>query len=129
MKQDILNINDVKQLVDCFYNKVREDELLADIFNSRIQEKWPQHLEKMYRFWQTVLLDEHTYEGSPFTPHAKMPLDEKHFGRWIELFYQTIEENFSGEKAEEAKWRADKMATMFQHKIMYYKNNPEKLIL
>lgn len=129
MKNDILKIEDIELLVNAFYTKVREDHLLAAIFNERIQDRWPIHLEKMYRFWQTVLLSEHTYYGSPFLPHAKLPVDKEHFDRWISLFYTTIDENFSGEKANEAKWRAEKMAEMFYNKIIYYRNNPEKLIL
>lgn len=129
MRNDILQIEDIKLLVNTFYTKVREDDLLADVFNDRIQDRWPMHLEKMYKFWQTVLLEEHTYHGSPFVPHAKLPVDRAHFDRWIELFYATIDESFSGEKAKEAKWRAEKMADMFYHKIIYYRNNPEKLIL
>ena len=61
MKKDISNIQDIKLLVDVFYGKVREDGKLKDIFNNKIQDRWPEHLEKMYRFWQTVLLEEHTY--------------------------------------------------------------------
>jgi len=129
MKEDILNINDIKMLVDAFYTKVREDNILAKIFNDKIQDRWPMHLEKMYKFWQTVLLEEHTYNGSPFVPHAKLLVEEEHFDRWLELFYKTIDENFKGKKAEDAKWRAKKMAEMFYNKIMYYRNNPDKLIL
>lgn len=70
MKQDILTIEDVKLLVNSFYDKIRRDELLGPVFNGIIQDRWPVHLEKMYRFWQTVLLQEHTYFGSPFLPHA-----------------------------------------------------------
>ncbi len=121
MKHEILNIADVKQLVDTFYEKVREDELLNPIFNNVIQEHWPEHLEKMYRFWQTILLEEHTYFGSPFVPHAKLPVKKEHFDRWLQLFYDNIDNQFKGEKAEEAKWRAKKMAEMFQMKIEMYK--------
>ncbi len=121
--KEILNIDDIKLLVDSFYSKVKEDELLANIFNNKIQDRWPIHLEKMYRFWQTVLLDQHTYNGSPFVPHANLPIEKEHFERWILLFYKTIDENFIGEKAKEAKWRAEKMAEMFQIKINYLKNN------
>ncbi len=123
-KQEILNIEDIKLLVDSFYSRIREDELLSGTFNSVIQDRWPVHLEKMYRFWQTILLGEHTYFGSPFLPHAHLPVDKKHFDHWIELFNSTIDELFSGAKAEEAKWRAAKMAEMFQSKIQYYKDNP-----
>lgn len=119
MTKDILKLDDVKHLVDSFYGKIREDNLLKEIFNSNIQDRWPQHLEKMYTFWQTVLLSEHTYYGSPFPPHAKMPIDKEHFDRWLQLWFETIDENFTGEIADEAKWRASKMAEMFQFKINY----------
>lgn len=119
MTKDILKLDDVKHLVDSFYAKIREDKLLKEIFNSNIQDRWPQHLEKMYTFWQTVLLSEHTYYGSPFPPHAKMPIDKEHFDRWLQLWFETIDENFTGEIADEAKWRASKMAEMFQFKINY----------
>jgi hemoglobin len=60
-KNEIKNIDDIKLMVDTFYGKIREDEKLKDIFNNKIEDRWTVHLEKMYRFWQTVLLDEHTY--------------------------------------------------------------------
>ncbi|MFN8230539.1 MAG: group III truncated hemoglobin [Bacteroidia bacterium] len=129
LKANIININDVKLLVDSFYAKVKEDDLLAKIFDDVIKDNWSFHLEKMYRFWQTILLDEHTYNGRPFVPHAKLPIDKIHFDRWLELFYLTVDENFVGEKAYEAKWRADKMAEMFLNKIKYYKNNPDKIAI
>lgn len=129
LNNDILTIENIKLLVNSFYEKVREDSLLSHIFNDKIKDRWSIHLEKMYRFWQTVLLEEHTYHGSPFKPHAELPIDRLHFDRWIYLFYQTIDENFVGEKAQEAKWRAEKMADMFYYKIQYHKNNPNALIL
>ena len=123
MKKEILDLTDIRRLVDSFYTKVRADDVLGKIFDDVIADRWPEHLEKMYRFWQTVLLSEHTYHGAPFPPHAKLPVDERHFDRWLELFYLTIEENFEGAKAEEAKWRASKMAEMFQYKISQYRNH------
>lgn len=97
MKGDIKTLDDIKILVDNFYGNVRKDELLGKVFNDRIQDRWPQHVEKMYRFWQTVLLDEHTYHGSPFVPHADLPVQGAHFEQWISLFYATVDEFFEGE--------------------------------
>ena len=128
-REDISDIEDIKLLVNTFYAKVRQDDLLADIFNVIIEYRWPAHLEKMYRFWQTVLLKEHTYNGSPFSPHAQLPVTATHFDRWKALFFETVDEQFSGEKAVEAKWRAKKMAEMFQMKIDYYKNKEAKPLL
>lgn len=122
MKTDIKNITDIKLLVNTFYDKIREDQLLKDIFNNKIEDRWPQHLEKMYTFWQTVLLEEHTYYGSPFLPHAKLPVDLVHFEKWLILFNTTVDDLFEGEKAERAKWQGQRMAEMFHSKIEYYKN-------
>lgn len=129
MQREIKDIEDIKFLVDSFYSKVRDDDLLSGIFNNVIQDNWPDHLEKMYRFWQTVLLNEHTYFGSPFRPHAVLPIEKDHFNRWLELFFETLDEHFTGQKAEEARMRAQKMAEMFQYKLAYYKDNPSRSIL
>jgi hemoglobin len=95
---------------------------LGKIFDERIKDRWPEHLEKMYRFWQTVLLGEHTYYGAPFPPHAQLPVGHEHFSKWLELFNVTVDELFTGDKAEEAKWRAARMAEVFAAKIMLYQN-------
>jgi len=128
-RKDISALDDIKILVDNFYGKVREDDLLKDIFNDVIQDRWPEHLEKMYRFWQTVLLDEHTYFGSPFMPHSRLPVEKTHFNRWVKLFSETVDEHFAGEKAGRAKWQGERMAEMFLSKIEYYRENSEKPIL
>ncbi len=116
---DIETLDDIKLLVDTFYANVQKDELIGGIFMGAIKD-WPHHLEKMYRFWQTVLLEQHTYNGSPFPPHAQLPIGAAHFERWLQLFKATIDELFTGSKSEEALWRAGKMAEMFQHKIAYF---------
>lgn len=120
MKSDIAHLDDIKQLVDTFYRKVQNDPLIGPIFNGVIQN-WQPHLEKMYTFWQTVLLQEHTYYGSPFPPHAKLPVSAAHFERWLFLWRATVDCFFEGTKAEEAKWRGQAMAEMFLAKIEYFK--------
>lgn len=125
-KTDIQSLDDVKLLVNTFYGYIQKEELLGPIFNGIIQGRWAEHLEKIYRFWQTILLEEHTYKGSPFAPHASMPLEQHHFERWLGIFFGTVDQLFVGEKAEEAKWRAQKMATMFNYKIEYFRNKGSK---
>lgn len=120
---DINNLDDIKLLVNTFYAKVQQNPLIGSIFNNVIQDRWPEHLEKMYRFWQTVLLGDHTYFGSPFPPHAFLPIQQEHFDKWLFLWRETIDEFFEGKIAEEAKWRSTKMAAMFLSKIEYYKNS------
>lgn len=127
--KEILTLDDIKLLVDTFYGKVRNNPLIGPIFNERIQDRWPIHLEKMYSFWQTVLLEEYTYNGRPFPPHATMPIGHEHFEQWLALFAETVDELFTGDKADEAKWRAGKMAELFESKLNYFRNSSATPIL
>ncbi|WP_090390705.1 group III truncated hemoglobin [Niabella drilacis] len=119
-KKEITTIGDIRLLVDQFYTRIREDQLVGPVFDAVIRDQWPRHLEKMYTFWETVLLGNHTYFGSPFPPHAKLLIGAQHFNTWLKLWYETLDAYFYGPLAEEAKWRADKMAAMFLSKIEYY---------
>nr|WP_309756213.1 group III truncated hemoglobin [Flavobacterium sp.] len=121
-KNDIASLEDIKLLVNTFYSQVQTDDFLGPIFNEKIGNRWPEHLEKMYRFWQTILLEVHTYSGSPFPPHKQLPVSKEHFDRWMELFTQTTDSLFTGALADEAKFRAKNMAEMFNYKIEYFRN-------
>jgi hemoglobin len=122
IRTDITTLEDIKLLVDGFYSKVKKDEFIGPIFNEKIANHWPEHLEKMYRFWQTILLEEHTYSGSPFPPHKHLPIDKEHFERWMEIFIETVDVLFIGVIADEAKLRAKNMAEMFNYKINYFRD-------
>lgn len=120
-KHDILELEDIQLLVDSFYSKVRENELLNPIFLDKISEdQWPAHLDKMYRFWQTLLLGEMTYQGNPLMHHLQLPLTDEHFEEWLRLFRETTDEHFTGEKAAEAIMRAEKIRWVFQTKIKQF---------
>jgi len=123
MKTDIRNEEDIKVLVDTFYDRVRQDELLTPIFNSKIIGDWQPHLDTMYRFWNAALFNVREYTGNPFMKHVSLPLKQEHFERWIELFYQTIDATFEGAIADEAKRRAMIMAHTF-YKRMEIKKEP-----
>ena len=114
---DITTEADVKHLVDAFYDKVNKDALLAPIFNDHAQVNWEKHLPIMYQFWSSILLGTATYNGQPFPKHAFLPVNAAHFAQWLHLFFATIEENFQGPTAEEAKLRAANIARIFNHKI------------
>ncbi len=120
---DISTLEDIQVLVDTFYGAIREDALLGPIFNERIGDRWPQHLQKMYSFWQTVLLDQHTYNGRPFPPHARLPVVQLHFDTWLGLWFKTVDDHFAGPVADDAKFRGDRMALLFLSKIEYFRNS------
>lgn len=127
VKNDIRNEEDIKLMVDTFYEKVREDELLGSIFNNVIGDYWDVHLEKMYRFWRTLALKEYVYHGNPFDAHTKLPVKKEHFERWVSIFTSTVSELFEGETADEAKKRATFMAEMFRVKMEYMRKEEGKV--
>ena len=49
--------------------------------------------------------------------HAVLLVETAHFDRWLELFLATVDENFSGPKAEEAKGRAMSVADTFERRM------------
>lgn len=124
VKEDIKDLTDIKLMVDEFYTAVQKDELIGPIFNSVIQNRWTEHLEKMYTFWQTILLETHTYQGRPFPPHAQLPIEREHFDRWLQLFEVNLNNLFSGPVAEEARLRAHKMAELFLLKLAHIRKDP-----
>ncbi|WP_158211226.1 group III truncated hemoglobin [Myroides phaeus] len=126
MKKDIESIEDIKVLVDTFYGRVQKNDLIGPIFESKLVGRWPEHLEKMYKFWQTILLEEYSYSGRPFPPHAQLPVSQEHFDMWKHLFNTTVDELYAGKLAEEAKWRAERMAAMFLSKIEYFRDMGSK---
>lgn len=117
MKTDILTKEDIKQLVDTFYDKVNNDEVLSPIFNEVAGIDWTHHLPKMYQFWGTQLIGTMDYQGQPFPPHMKLNLSADHFNRWLQLFIGTVNELFQGANADMAIYKANNIATIFQYKL------------
>ncbi len=115
--KDICTPDDVRTLVDAFYGKVNRDELLGPIFNETAKVDWAAHLPTMYRFWESLLFGAATYQGAPFPKHAVLPVDQTHFERWLTLFVEAVDENFSGSKSEEAKGRAVCIADTFARRM------------
>lgn len=117
MTVDIRDEQDIKLLVDTFYAKVNEDDLLAPIFNNFANVDWEHHLPIMYNFWSSVLFGTMAYKGQPFPKHMRLPIDRQHFARWVALFTATTDELFEGERAKELKQKAMSIAQVFQMKM------------
>lgn len=119
MKQDINSEEDIKLMVDSFYAKVNEDEMLSYVFNDFSKVNWEEHLPKMYRFWSSLIFGSQAYKGNPFAAHIPLPVDEKHFNRWIEIFNANMDELFDGLVADQVKLRARSIAHVFQSKLSH----------
>lgn len=107
------NPDDVKLLVDSFYAKVRLDPLIGPIFTDVAKVDWDEHLPRLYKFWGDLLLGSDEYHRRPFPPHIPLNLKLEHFERWLQLFLATVDEHFTGLKADEAKHRALRIARNF----------------
>jgi hemoglobin len=110
MKHDIATESDIRLLIDTFYDKVKEDDVIGYIFNDIANVDWAHHLPKMYAFWSFILLGADSYQGNPMQVHRalheKVRLTEAHFDRWLSLFHATVDELFEGALADEAKNRS-----------------------
>lgn len=79
----------IGELVDRFYAKVREDDILGPVFDSRI-DNWDEHLTKLRAFWSSVVLITGRYKGQPMPVHAAISeITDAHFERWLSLFAET----------------------------------------
>ncbi|MCW3462925.1 group III truncated hemoglobin [Chitinophaga nivalis] len=110
VQREIANREDVILLVDSFYEKVQQDNLIGFIFNDIARVDWSHHLPIMYNFWESLLLDSHNYGRNAMEPHFRLnkliPLEPAFFDRWLELFEATVHELFTGTKASLAITRA-----------------------
>jgi len=121
MKTDLSNRKDIEKLVNSFYDKVKSDELIGFIFNEVAKVNWDHHLPIMYGFWEMMLFGTGQYRGDPMTKHIeldkKTELIEIHFDRWRKLFTETVDELFTGSKADETKQRANHIASVMLFRI------------
>jgi len=99
----------IEMVVRAFYGRVREDPLLAPIFESRISE-WEPHLEAMFAFWSSLTLQTGRYHGQPMAKHMPLAVDARHFDRWLALFEETARDLCSPAAAERFIERARRVA-------------------
>ncbi|WP_372916715.1 group III truncated hemoglobin [Salegentibacter sp.] len=122
MRNDIQNREDVFSLISRFYSKVRRNEEIGYFFNESIDD-WDEHLEKLTDFWESNLFFKGLYSGNPQKAHIKVDrennnqIGSKHFGVWLNLWFETIDELFEGELANRAKNNARKMSSHLYLKI------------
>ena len=128
MKADILGLDDIVLFVNEFYKKVQQDDLIGPVFGSVLQE-WQPHLEKMYQFWNAALFGVSGFKGNPFAKHAPLNIGPLHFERWLILFRETIDSNFEGNMANDAKNRAELMAAMFLKRLESMDRGADKVIV
>ena len=81
---------EIAELVQRFYARVRRDARLGPIFNARIHD-WPAHEAKLIDFWSSALRGTKRFRGTPMPVHAALPgLSAELFGHWLQLFDATL---------------------------------------
>ncbi len=117
---DIKTRKDIELLIRAFYKKVLADDLIAHFFTEVVPVDWETHFPTMFDFWESVIFEKPTYSSNAMQKHVdlhrKAPLKKVHFERWLELFNNTVQELFTGPKAELAMQRAQSIATVIQIK-------------
>jgi len=118
---DITDPRDVACLVNLFYDRVRDDDLLGLIFDDVAHVDWATHLPRMYDFWESVLFARATFKGAPLVVHRALaqhtPLTADTFSRWVTLFQSTVDDLFSGPMAEHAKNSAARIAATMEYNL------------
>ena len=119
--KDIENSEDVKILVNAFYKKVENDEKIGFFFTKIANVDWELHLPKMYAFWETLLFGEASYKGNPMAKHFPVnemkAIEKQHFEHWLKIWTETVTENFSGEVADLAIYKATNISNLMAFKM------------
>jgi hemoglobin len=119
--KDITEREDIELLVDEFYKKVLKDEVIGHFFTKVVPINWENHIPTMYDFWSATLLGQQGYQGNPMHKHIdlhqKSTLTSAHFDQWLKLWKETVQEYFSGPKANEAVERAGHIAKLMHFNV------------
>jgi hemoglobin len=121
VRGDIADRADCERLVRAFYGRALVDPLIGWIFTDVAKLDLDAHVPVLTSFWETVLLGARSYGGGAFRPHAvlhaQVGLRAGHFDRWLALWGATVDELFAGERAEQAKAHAQRVAEAFERRL------------
>lgn len=112
-ERDIQDGEDIALIVRRFYQAAIPDPRLGHLFEAG-GIRWDSHIPLIITFWERELLGVAGYAGNVAGAHVPV-MDEPTFDRaaldrWVELFCETVDEDFAGPVAERAKARAEQIA-------------------
>ena len=111
----------IEHFVDLFYQRMLSDEILAPIFVDVADIDLAVHLPHIKDYWCKLLLGEQSYRRHTMNTHrqlhGKRTLEASDFDRWLATFVSTVDDNFSGEKADRAKRVAASIAENMQKSL------------
>ncbi len=117
---DINTKADIEALINLFYNKLLQIDEIKPVFAGI---DFQAHVPHIVAFWSFVLLDEEGYKTNVFDKHINLPIKSHMFDVWLNIFNLSVDELFSGEKAEMAKQRATSLSYTFKSKWIALKKD------
>lgn len=115
MKREIRSVDDIRLMVDVFYDLAGRDKLLGPIFRN-MKDSAP-HREMLYQYWENQILNESAGEDQSFPEHISLMFTTQHFIRWLGLFLETIDTLYGGAVADKAKVILIRKSEEFQMKL------------
>jgi hemoglobin len=121
VKPDLTGTGDVTFLVQEFYKKATVDPLIGTFFMEVVKLDWDKHVPLIVSFWDSLLFGRGSYSGNFLEAHLHLDrlkkIEPAHLDRWFSLWEQTVNDHFSGSKAEEAVSRAKNILEVMRYKL------------
>jgi hemoglobin len=99
----------LERLVRAFYAMARRDPEIGPLFDDVTD--WKTHIANITAFWSSVALLTGRYHGQPMAAHVPLPLEPRHFHRWLALFERTAREICTQEGADLLMEKARRIAS------------------
>ena len=112
----------IREFLDFFYGSLLTDPVLAPIFLEVAGIDLRVHLDHIQAYWEKLLLKHDGYHRHTMNIHralhAKKPLTEAEFDRWLGFFKDVVDANFSGPYADRALLLASHIAANMKEHIV-----------
>lgn len=120
-QRDLETRADLVALITEFYLRAFADDLIGPVFTEVARLDLAAHLPTMCDFWEMALFRRGAYRRNAFAVHRSLhvrhPLRPQHFGRWLDIWTETVDESFGGPVAERAKTQASRIAASMSRRL------------
>jgi len=106
----ILTDEKIEVVLRAFYERVREDPQLAEVFS--VVEDWDEHITRLSEFWSSLMFTSGRYKGNPVSMHLvhRELIEPEMFDRWLELWEKTTSELVARDIALQMQAKASRIA-------------------
>ena len=113
MQRFEIDSEEIDRLVDAFYARIRNHEILGPIFLRAVgagDDVWRRHEAKIASFWRNAVGIDRSYEGTPMRVHLEnLEVQPEHFPVWLALFHEVAAEVLPPDRAERICALADRI--------------------